>query len=304
MGAGAAVKRALGGLAGGVKETFTEFLADSPFQAASALSFYTLLSLSPLLLMVVGVAGLVFGADAVEGQLLGEMRDLVGREGAEAIQTIIANSHHGQRDVLSTIVGAVTLVIGATTVFVQLQASLNQIWDVRASTERVRDSITSFFRQRLLSFAMVLAIGFLLIVSLVVNAALTAVDAYLARTLPGGADVWRYANAGVTLVLITSLIALMFKFLPDRRIPWRDVWLGAGITGVLLTLGKYLIGLYLGQATFASAFGAAASLVVLMVWIYYASLILFFGAEVTQVYARRRRGTLPPPSPHAVPDAR
>jgi membrane protein len=271
---------------------------------ASALSYYTLLSLSPLLLVVVGVAGLIFGEEAVRGQLIDEMRGLVGEEGAQAIQTLIAATHEGDRDVISTVVGLVTLAVGATTVFAQLQASLNRIWDVKAAKERVKDSVLTFVRQRLLSLAMVLAIGFLLIVSLTLNAALSALDGYLDRAMPGSAAIWQALNSLVSFALITALIAMIFKFLPDRRVPWRDVWFGALVTGALLTVGKYLIGLYLGHASFTSTFGAAASLVILMVWVYYASIIVFFGAEVTQVYCRRMHGGLPPPSPHAVPEER
>lgn len=305
MGIAVGVRRRGRSFWGAVKETFSEFYEDNPFQMASALSFYTLLSLSPLLLVVIGVAGLAFGEEAVRGRLVGEVSGLVGKEGAEAIQTVIANTSIGRRDLMSTIVGLVTLVLGATTVFVQLQSSLNTIWDVKASTEKVKYALLAFVRQRLLSLAMVLAVGFLLVVSLVLNAALTAIDAYLAHVLPGSETIWQVVNTAASLVLITALIALMFKYLPDRRVPWRDVWFGAAITGVLLTAGKYLIGLYLGQASFASTFGAAASVVILMVWIYYASLILFFGAEVTQVHSRRRRhGDLPPPSVHAVEEER
>lgn len=304
MGLGSALTLRARGLWSGVKETFREFYADDPFQMAGALSFYTLLSLSPLLLVVVGVAGLVFGREAVQDRLLTEMQALVGDEGARAIQTVILNSRLVERGWLSTLVGLVTLLVGATTVFVQLQSSLNHIWDVKASGQRVKGAVLAFVRQRLLSLAMVLAIGFLLMVSLVLTAGLSAVDAYLAHAVPARATLWRLLNSGASLALVTLLIAMMFKFLPDRRIPWRNVWFGAAITGVLLGAGKHLIGLYLGQATFASAFGAAASVVVLMVWVYYASLILFFGAEVTQVYSRRRDGVLPAPSQYAVDEAR
>lgn len=305
MGIGAGVARGARGTWAAIKETFVEFWNDDPFQMAGALSFYTLLSLSPLLLVVVGVAGLVFGHEAVQGRLLVEMQSLVGDEGAEAIRTIVLNSQLTERGWVSTIVGVATLLVGATTVFVQLQSSLNQIWDVKASTERVKGALLAFLRQRLLSLAMVLAIGFLLMVSLVLNAALSAADAYLAAALPASPALWRALNAGVSLALVTLLIAMMFKFLPDRRVPWRDVWFGAVVTGVLLGAGKFLIGLYLGHATFASAFGAAASVVILMVWVYYASLILFLGAELTQVRSRRRaRGVLPPASKHAVEQPR
>lgn len=300
MGMGSGVALRARGAWDAVKETFAEFWADDPFEMAGALSFYTLLSLSPLLLVVVGVAGLVFGQEAVQGRLLTEMKLLVGDEGAEAIRTVVLNSKLTERGLASTIVGVVTLVAGATTVFVQLQSSLNKIWDVKAEPSRIKGTILAFVRQRLLSLAMVLAIGFLLMVSLVLNAAMSALDAYVAHTLPGRATLWTALNSVVSFALVTLLIGMMFKFLPDRRVPWRNVWFGAFVTGLLLAVGKYLIGLYLGHATFASAFGAAASVVVLMVWVYYASLILFFGAEVTNVYCRRMNGVTPPPSQHAV----
>lgn len=304
MGMGTGLAHRARSIWGGVKETFSEFYEDNPFQMAGALSFYTLLSLSPLLLVVVGVAGLVFGQEAVQTRLVTEMQALVGEEGAEAIRTVVLNSRLTERGWVSTIVGLVTLLVGATTVFVQLQSSLNQIWDVKASSERVKGAVLAFVRQRLLSLAMVLAIGFLLMVSLVLNAAMSAVDEYLAHAVPARATLWQVLNTAVSFALVTLLIGMMFKFLPDRRVPWRDVWFGALVTGLLLALGKYLIGLYLGHASFASAFGAAASVVVLMVWVYYASLILFFGAEVTQVYCRRVHGLLPPASRHAVEQPR
>ncbi|MCO5166364.1 MAG: YihY/virulence factor BrkB family protein [Planctomycetes bacterium] len=305
MGLPSAVARRARGVWDAVAETFSEFWADEPFEMSAALSFYTLLSLSPLLLVVVGVAGFVFGEDAVRGRILHEMQVLLGDQGARAVRTVIDRTDLAASGWVSTLVGLATLLFGATTVFVQLQSALNRIWDVKAAPSRVKGALLTFLRQRLLSLAMVLAIGFLLLVSLTLNAALAAVDAYLAHALPDRAALWRLLNSGVSFALVTLLIAMMFKFLPDRYIAWRDVWFGALLTGVLLALGKYLIGLYLGQATFASAFGAAASVVIFMVWVYYASMILFFGAEVTQVYSRRsHHGRLPAPSPHAVDEPR
>lgn len=304
MGMGSGVARRARGVWGAVKETFAEFWQDEPFEMAGALSFYTLLSLSPLLLVVVGVAGLVFGQEAVQARLLAEMQALVGDEGAEAIRTIVLNTRLTERGLASTIVGVVTLVIGATTVFVQLQSSLNKIWDVKAEPSRIKGAVMAFVRQRLLSLAMVLAIGFLLMVSLVLNAAMSALDAWVSHALPARVTLWKALNSAASFALVTLLIGMMFKFLPDRRVPWRNVWFGAVVTGLLLAVGKYLIGLYLGHATFASAFGAAASVVVLMVWVYYASLILFLGAEVTSVYCRRVDGAAPPPSRHAVEQPR
>lgn len=304
MGLASAAARRARGMWEGVTETFAEFWEDEPFEMSAALSFYTLLSLSPLLLVVVGVAGLVFGEDVVRGRILDEVQALVGEQGARTIRMVIDRTGLAAGGWLSTLVGLATLLFGATTVFVQLQSSLNRIWDVKAAPSKVKGAVLGFLRQRLLSLAMVLAIGFLLLVSLTLNAALTAVDAYLEHVVPDRATLWRVLNSGVSFGLVTLLIAMMFKFLPDRRIHWRDVWFGAVITGLLLALGKYLIGLYLGQATFASVFGAAASVVIFMVWVYYASMILFFGAEVTQVYCRRMHGVLPAASDHAVDEPR
>ncbi len=268
------------------KEALQGFGEDEPFRLAGALSFYTLLSMAPLLMVVTGFAGLLFGQRAVQGELVGQIEGLVGQEGAQAVETVLANVAPPQGAPLSMAIGVVLLLVGATTVFAQLQAALNHIWHVKASPRG--NAIWSFIRTRLLSLGMVIVIGFLLLVSLVVSAALAAMHTYFTEMLPGGGGLlWRLVDIALGLIVITGLIAVMFKYLPDVRIAWRDVWFGAAVTAVLFSLGRYAIGLYLGHAGIASAYGAAGSLVVLLLWIYYSSLIIFLGAEITQVWARR-----------------
>lgn len=274
------------------KETFAAFFADRPFQLAAALSYYTLLSLAPILLVVIGIAGLAFGEAAVRGQLVEQIRSLVGQQSAEAIQTMIAHASRTHGGFIPTIVGIVIMLIGATTVFMQLQAALNQIWHVEAAPDH--SAILGFIRNRLLSLAVVISLGFFMLVSLVLSATISGLHGYLTTFFPGAAILVRVLNIVVTLVMITVVIALIFKFLPDVEIAWRDVWVGAVITSALFAVGKYVIGLYLGHAGVGSGFGAAGSIVVLMVWVYYTSLILFFGAEITQVYARRIGTTIRP----------
>lgn len=278
------------------RETFTEFLGESPFQQAAALSFYTLLSLSPLVLIVVGIAGLMWSEAAVREQLLEQITQLIGPAGAETVRTVLTHASQRGRSVTSIVIGFVTLLIGATTVFGQLQAALNHMWNVR--TAPTRHAFWSLVRTRLLSLALVLALGFLLLVSLVVSAALAAIEAYLFRTVPGAALLWQALNLVVSLVVIALLVAMIFKFLPDVRIRWAWAWFGGFVTSALLGLGKFMIGLYLGQASIASSYGAAGSLVVFLVWIYYSSLIFLLGAELTQVFARRR-GAAIEPAPYA-----
>jgi len=278
------------------KEVFSEFFADQPFQLAAALSYYTLLSLAPLLLLVIGLAGFVLGDEAVRGELVGQIGGLVGESGAELIQTLIVKTSTPTGGLFATLWGLGILLFGATTVFAQLQAALNQIWHVEASPDRAM--VKTFVRARLLSLGLVIALGFLLLVSLVLSALIAALQGYLANLFPGATVLFMVVNLLVTLAAITLLIALMFKILPDIIIQWRDVVIGAAATGLLFTGGKYVIGLYLGEAAVGSAYGAAGSVIVLMVWVYYTSLILFFGAEITEVIARRRGATLKP-APHA-----
>lgn len=276
-----------------VRSFLAEFNKEKPFELAASLSYYSLLSFGPLVLVVIAIAGLVFEREAVEGRIVGEMRALVGGAGAEVIETVIRNMQGPKRGVISLVVGILTLVIGATTVFVQLQSALNQIWEVKADPDK-KGGLLELVRDRLLSLAMILGIGFLLLVSLVVSAGLAAAGGWLEGRLAVHPFVWRAIDLCVSFGIITLLIAMIFKFLPDAKIAWRDVWFGAVVTSLLFAAGKQLIGLYLGHASLGSAYGAAGSVVVLMVWIYYAALIFFLGAKITQVRTHRERGKPPP----------
>jgi membrane protein len=285
-------------------EAMRRIQADGAFQLAAALSYYTILSLAPLVLVTVALAGLVFGREAVEGEIVSQLRDLAGEPGAELVQTVIRNASADQEGgVVSLLVGLLSLLLGATTVFVQLQRAMNEIWSVEARPERSGPAgILRFLRKRLLSHAMVVAIGFHLLVSLLLSAALTALGTWTSST--GIADtfpvVLQVLQALVSMVVFALLFALIFKYLPDVELGWRDVAYGAAITALLFTGGKFLIGYYLGRAGIGSAYGAAGSVVVFLVWVYYAALILFFGAEITQVRTERMRGRVKAEE-HAVP---
>jgi len=280
------------------REVVESFLDESPFQLAAALSFYTLLSLSPLVLVVVSTAGLVWGEPAVREQLVREVERLAGPAGADAVALVLQNVDDPKRNRLSVAIGLATLLFGAATVFGQLQASLNQIWNVKAVADT--RAVWSLIRRRLFSMALVLAVGFVLMVSLILSAALAGLHGYLSQSMPKGGAIWEGINLIVSLVVITMLIATIYRVLPDVKLGWGYVWTGGFFTAVLFGIGKLLIGIYLGHASIGSAYGAAGSLVVFLVWVYYSSLVLFLGAEITQVYARRR-GAWITPAEHAVP---
>jgi len=270
-----------------LKELAREYWAIRPMELAAALSYYTLLSLAPLVLMAVAVAGLVFERATVESRLVAEMRLLVGDEGSEVAQTVLRHAGSREQGALSVVVGGAVLLLGATTVFVQLQSSLNRIWKIEEPSRGSAGVLWLFVKERLLSLAMVLAVGFLLLVSLLISAAVAA----LGETALGGVGhpglFLEGLNVLVSLIVVTLLFATMFKVLPDEPVAWRDVWAGALITSVLFTVGKSVIGLYLGRTSIGSPYGAAGSVVVMTVWVYYASLIVFLGAEITYLRARR-----------------
>jgi len=269
-----------------LKDIASEYWANRPMELAAALSYYTLLSLAPVVLMTVALAGLVFERVTVEGKVVAELRDLIGDSGAEVARTILHNASRAGSGALSVAIGAVVLLVGATSVFAQLQSSLNRIWKVEASPRE--SAVWGVVKQRLLSLAMVLAVGFLLLVSLLASAALTALGDSAGVTFHEPAAMVRSVNALLSLAGITLLFAMMFKVLPDTAVAWGDVWFGAVTTSMLFALGKYFIGLYLGRASIGSAYGAAGSLVVVTVWVYYASMIMFFGAELAYMRSRRR----------------
>jgi membrane protein len=264
-----------------LRQAFSDWNKDNAGRLGAALSYYTLFSLAPLLIVAIAVAGMVFGREAAQGQIVAQLRDLVGEAGAHAVQDMIENSRRPAAGVLATVIGVVTLFLGATGAFAELKSALNIVWDVDDAGSGLR----SLLRGRLWAFAMVLAVGFLLMVSLLISAALAAADGFFTWMGIPPALV-QLTNAASSFLVITALFALLFKFLPDTEVQWGDVWVGAALTSALFTVGKMLIGLYLGRSSVASVYGAAGSVVVLVVWVYYAAQIFFFGAEVTQAYAR------------------
>jgi membrane protein len=277
-----------------LKRTFKEYSEDKVSRLAAALAYYTALSVAPLLIITLAVAGMALGEEAARGEIAQQIEGLVGEQGAKSLQGILASAHQ-EGSGWALAVGLVLLFLGASGVFVELQESLNTIWEVAPKPGM---GLFATIRQRLLSFSMVLGIGFVLLVSLFVNAALSAAVNFVG--LGGAAVVGHLVNLILSLWIITVLFALIFKYLPDVHIQWRDVWVGAGLTAVLFTIGKTLIGLYLGHSSVGSAYGAAGSLVVFLVWVYYSTQILFLGAEFTKAYANRL-GSRIQPAEHAVP---
>jgi membrane protein len=272
---------------------------DNCLRLAASLAFYTALSLAPLVLLVVGLVGIVLERQQVAGQLATQLEGLLGPAGRQLVEAILTTTTP-QGGTLATVIGLVTLLIGATAVFGELQATLNLIWEVQpAPTEGIWGSLWAVLKQRLFSLALVLALAFLLLVSLFISAALASA----ARVLQGPeqALVGRLLELAVSIAVLTGLFALLFKYVPDAQIRWRDVWLGGFVSAVLFTLGKTAIGYYIGQASVGSAYGAAGSMVVLLVWVYYSALIFFFGAEFTHAWATRHQAVAP--QPHAIPGA-
>ncbi|MEH1847925.1 MAG: YihY/virulence factor BrkB family protein [Nostoc sp.] len=274
-----------------LQETFKEWSDDKASRLAAALAYYTIFSIAPLLIIVIAIAGAVFGEDAARGQIVGQIQGLVGKDGAQFIQTAIQNANKPQTGVMASIISVVVLLLGATGLFTELQDSLNTIWEVKPKPGR---GINNIIRLRFLSFAMVIGIGFLLLVSLVISTGLAALVKYFGNILPGVDFLWRIVNFVLSFSITTALFGLIFKVLPDVKITWNDVFIGSVITSFLFSIGRFLLGQYLGNGSFGSTYGAAGSLVVLLAWVNYAAQILFFGAEFTQVYARRYgRGIVP-----------
>jgi membrane protein len=274
-----------------VKETFREWSEDKVSRLAAALAYYTIFSLAPFLVIVIAVAGFFFGQQAVEGQIVGQIEGLVGTEGAQMIETMIAAAWEPGTGIIATVLSVILLIIGAAGLFGQLQDALNVIWEVQPKPDR---GIKDVIRDRFLSFTMVLGVGFLLLVSLVLSAALNVIGQWFTDLLPQATILVQVINLVLSLAIITLLFAMIYKILPDVVIGWRDVWLGAAVTAVLFVIGKELIGFYLGRAAVASAYGAAGSLVVLLLWVFYSAQILFLGAEFTQVYARKHGSKIIP----------
>jgi membrane protein len=270
-----------------LRESFDHWTMHKGPRLGASLAFYTLLSLTPLLLVIVSIAGLVFGRPAAEAQILWEVEDMVGPAGTHAIGSLLEGAEHTTHGILATVLGLLALLFGASGVLVELRDALNTIWEVPAPAQTGLKSLIQLAKERLFSFALVIATGFLLVVSLIVNAWLAALGRFAEQVLPAPEGVLEAANAIISFLVITGLFAAIYRIMPDRRIEWRDVALGATVTSLLFTVGKVLIGLYLGKATFASTYGAAASIVVLLVWVYYSGQIFFLGAEFTKAFADR-----------------
>jgi membrane protein len=268
-----------------LKEAGCAWAADNAPSLGAALAYYTIFSLAPVLIVVIAVAGLAFGREAAEGEILRQIHALVGPAGAATIQTIIQRAHQPALGIVASTLGLVTVLVGASGAFLQLQDTLNQIWKVRRNSESFW---ASTLRKRSLSFGLVLGTGFLSLVSLALSAGLAAVGMFMGHLLPIPAFLLESVNFLLSFAVITLLFAMIFKVLPDTEVAWGDVWIGAGVTALLFTIGKMLIGLYLGKSSITSAYGAAGSLVVILVWVYYSAQILLLGAEFTHVYANQR----------------
>ncbi len=268
-----------------LKEAFNQWWnEDRPFEQAAALAYYTIFSMAPLLVIAISVAGFVFGREAAQDQVVRTLSDFVGKDGGVAIQTMINNASKQQTSdsIFAIVIGVALLLFGAGGVVGQLQSSLNMIWGVEPKPDL---GWLGFLKARFVSYTMVLGVGFLLLVSLIVTAAVAAFDSFLEHTMPGAGGILQIVHFAVSLGLVAFMFAAIYRFVPDARISWKDVAVGALMTAVLFNIGKFLIGLYLGQSSVTSVYGAAGSLVTLLLWVYYSSLIFFFGAELTQVYA-------------------
>lgn len=266
-----------------IMETYKAWEKDKPFRLSTIVAYYAVLSLPGLLIIIINLVGSVWGTEIVQGQLTDEISRALGSDAAKSIQTMLAETQNNTRNTLATILGVCTIIFGATGVFYHLQLSLNHIWEVKVKDDL---SILKMFIRRLRSFAFILAIGFLLLISFIVTTAIAALTTYIKSLFP---DLVVYIAYGLDAILsvgiITVLFALMFKYLPDAKINWKAVWVGAIITAILFVLGKSLLGFYFGEADPGSTYGAAGTVVLILLWVSYSCLILFFGAEFTWVYA-------------------
>jgi membrane protein len=263
-------------------ETINEWSEHKDARLGAALAYYSVFSLGPLIVIAISIAGLAFGVEAVQGEVSGAIRGLLGDTGAQAVEAMLKGADQPREGMVATILGLGTLLFAAIGVVVQLKDAFNTVWDVKSPPGK---GLWRFARTYVLSLAGVLAVGFLLLISLLLTAALSAVGKYVAPYLPEGA--LQIAGSVASFAVITVLFAMMFKWLPDTRVEWRDVWLGAILTAALFELGKFVIGLYIGKQGLESTYGAAASIVVVLIWIYYSAQLVLMGAEFTRVYARR-----------------
>jgi membrane protein len=268
--------------------TASAWMDDKASLLGAAIAYYIIIALAPLLLLAIAVASFIYGEEAAKKQIVEQSRGMTGDEGGQAVGTMLDSAHAGH-GILATVIGIAVLLFGAMGLFIQLQDAMNSVWGVRARAGR---GVWKFFSDRLLSFGMVAGTLLLLLASLIVSGVLAAVVSYIDRWQTG--ILLYVANATLSVLVITLLFAMLYRFLPDVQIAWRDVWLGAALTAVLFEIGKFLIGFYLGRSGVASAYGAAGSLVALLVWFYYSAQIFLFGAEFTKIHARRRGSKIVP----------
>lgn len=275
-----------------LKETYQEWSNDDAFQKSASLAYYSIFSIPALMIIVINIASLAFGQEYVQQELTDQIAGMMGTEAANQVETMIAKSRENSNSTLAIIIGVATLLFGATGVFYQLQKSLNDAWEVEPDPD---SGIRQMAKSRITALGIVVAIGFLLMVSLLVTTALSALSGWVQQQLPGFPQfIFYIIQIVVSIGVITVLFAAMFKVLPDAKVEWRSVWAGALLTAILFTIGKFLIGFYIGKTDPASTFGAAGSIVLIMLWVYYTGLILLFGAEFTQVYARNEGHKLEP----------
>lgn len=273
-----------------VKTAGSEFLEDKAPRLGAALAYYAIFAMAPLLVIVIGIAGMIYGQEnQAQSHMIGQVESLVGEQGSEAVKTMLASANRGNSGLIGSILGIVMLLVGATGLFGQLQDALNTIWEVQP---KPGGGVWAIVKTRFLSFTLILGVAFLLLVSLIISAALAAMGSLLGDWQTG--IVGQIISIVVNLVVITLLFAMIFRYLPDAHVAWRDVWFGSIVTAILFVIGKSLIGIYLGSSGLASGYGAAGSLAVLLVWLYYSSQIFLFGGELTQAFARLRGADIVP----------
>jgi membrane protein len=265
-----------------IRSAVSACLEDDIARMSAALAYYTVFSLAPLMLISVAVAGLVFGEKAAQGGIVSQIRGLIGEEGAKAVQTIMASAHRPASGALAGLLGVAVFILGATGAFSEIYTALNNIW--RTPPAKL-SGLWSFVRARLLSFGLVLAVGFLMLTSLILSAALAGVAKFASQLVPVAPALLHVPELILSTIVLATLFAMIFRILPEARIDWGDVWIGALVTALLFSAGKFMIGMYIGKSLPASSYGTAGSIVVLIAWIYYSSLILYFGAEFTRAYA-------------------
>lgn len=266
------------------RKSVESWLDDYAPSMGAAIAFYTVFSLAPLVLIVISIAGFFWGEEAVRGELMRQIGGMVGENGAAAIEGVVRSSaEETEQGIAATVISVVVLVVGSTTVFAELQSALDRIWEVPARDKK--PGIWNLLRSRLLSLGLVLSLAFLLLVSLIVSTLLSALGGWLGGLLPGWETILQVLNVVVSFTILTVLFAMIYKFMPQAQVAWRDVWIGAFVTALMFEIGKLLIGLYVGKASVASSYAAAGSLVVVLIWVYYAAQVFLLGAEFTWVYA-------------------